>query len=115
MFDHVTLPVSDLAASSAFYRAVLAQLGVEQSHTSETTAEFGALSLVRRPPREVLHIAFIAETREAVAAFHGAGLDAGGRDNGPPGIRRVYHEYYYGAYVLDPEGNNVEAVTHEPE
>jgi predicted lactoylglutathione lyase len=50
-----------------------------------------------------------------VDAFHEAALAAGGQDNGPPGIRRVYHEYYYGAYVLDPEGNNLEAVTHEPE
>jgi catechol 2,3-dioxygenase-like lactoylglutathione lyase family enzyme len=114
MFDHVTLPVSDLAASAAFYRAVLAPLGVEQTHASETTAEFGALSLVRRPPRELLHVAFIAETREAVAAFHGAGLEAGGRDNGPPGIR-TYAPDYYAAYLLDPDGHNVEAVQRSAE
>jgi catechol 2,3-dioxygenase-like lactoylglutathione lyase family enzyme len=102
VFDHVTLPVSDLAASVAFYGAALAPLGVEQSHLSETTAEFGALSLVRRPPRELLHIAFIAGTRDAVAAFHRAGLTSGGRDNGPPGIR-TYAPDYYAAYLLDPD------------
>ena len=84
-------------------------LGVEQSQLTETTAEFGALSLVRRPPREILHLAFIADTRDAVNAFHGAGLDAGGSDNGPPGIRS-YAPDYYAAYLLDPDGHNVEAV-----
>jgi len=109
LFDHVELPVSDLAASAAFYSAALAPLGIDQSASSETMAEFGALSLVRRPPREPLHVAFIAETRDAVAAFHQAGLDAGGRDNGPPGIRQ-YAPDYYATYLLDPDGHNVEAV-----
>jgi catechol 2,3-dioxygenase-like lactoylglutathione lyase family enzyme len=62
-----------------------------------------------------VHVAFHGSDRHTVDAFHEAAVAAGGTDNGPPGIRRVYHEYYYGAYVLDPEGNNIEAVTHEPE
>ena len=101
--------MSDLTASAAFYRAALAPLGIQEAHRSETAAEFGALELRRRPPRDLLHLAFIAETREAVAAFHRAGLDAGGRDNGPPGIRK-YAPDYYAAYLLDPDGHNVEAV-----
>ena len=114
MFDHVELPVSDVSASAAFYRAALAPLGVEQTADSGTMAEFGALTLVRRPPRDRLHVAFIAETRDAVAAFHRAGLEAGGSDNGPPGIRR-YAPDYYAAYLLDPDGHNVEAVHRSPE
>ena len=114
MFDHVVLPVSDLAASITFYGAVLEPLGIDETHRSETEAEFGALSLVRRPPRELLHVAFIAESPEAVAAFHRAGLGAGGRDNGPPGIR-TYASDYFAAYLLDPDGHNVEAVHRSPE
>jgi catechol 2,3-dioxygenase-like lactoylglutathione lyase family enzyme len=114
LFDHVELPVSDLSASAAFYGAALAPLGVEEGHRTETAVEFGALELRRRPPRDLLYVAFIAETREAVDAFHRAGLDAGGRDNGPPGIRR-YAPDYYAAYLLDPDGHNVEAVHRSPE
>ena len=66
-------------------------------------------------PSAPVHVALRGPDRSTVDAFHEAALAAGGQDNGPPGIRRVYHEYYYGAYVLDPEGNNVEAVTHDPE
>ncbi len=109
MFDHVELPVSDLSASAAFYGAALAPLGIQEGHRSATAVEFGALELRRRPPRDLLHVAFIAGNREAVDAFHRAGLDAGGRDNGPPGIRD-YAPDYYAAYLLDPDGHNVEAV-----
>ncbi len=114
MFDHVELPVTDLAASAAFYRAALEPLGVEQTYLSETAAEFGALTLTPRAPGEPLHIAFIAESRDAVAAFHRAGLEAGGRDNGGPGLR-AYAADYYAAYLLDPDGHNVEAVHRSPE
>ena len=100
MFDHVDRPVSDLATSSAFYRTVLAPLGIDQ--TSSDPPEFGALSFVERPPREALHIAFIAETRAAVRAFHRAGVEAGHRSNGAPGLRD-YAADYYAAYLLDPE------------
>jgi catechol 2,3-dioxygenase-like lactoylglutathione lyase family enzyme len=105
--------VNDLAASAAFYRIVLAPLGIEQTSSGEYL-EFGALSLVQRPPRETLHIAFIATTRSAVRAFHRAGLEAGYRDNGAPGLRD-YAPDYYAAYLLDPDGHNVEAVHRSPE
>jgi predicted lactoylglutathione lyase len=62
-----------------------------------------------------VHVAFTAETRDTVDAFHAAALAAGGRDNGEPGVREIYHPTYYGAFVLDPDGNNVEAVCHSPE
>jgi catechol 2,3-dioxygenase-like lactoylglutathione lyase family enzyme len=67
------------------------------------------------PVRGRLHIALAADSRSQVDAFHAAALDAGGIDNGAPGVRAMYHPDYYGAYVLDPDGNNVEAVCHEPE
>ena len=114
MFDYVELPVTELAASAASYRAVLAPLGIEQSHLSDTSAEFGALTLVPRPPQERLHLAFISESREAVAAFHRAGLGAGGCDNGCP-VLRDYALDYFAAYVLDSDGHNVEAVHRSPE
>ncbi len=114
MFDHVELPVSDLPASTAFYRTVLAPLGIELADETEEMAELGALALVRRPPKERLHLAFIAETREAVDAFHRAGVDGGYRSNGAPGIR-AYAADYYAAYLLDPDGHNVEAVNRSPE
>ena len=62
-----------------------------------------------------MHIAFIADTRDQVRAFHAAALAAGGTDNGPPGLREIYHPNYFGAFALDPDGNNVEAVCHRPE
>jgi len=114
LFDHVELPVTDLSVSAAFYRAALPPLGIEQSSSSDEMVEFGALSLVPRAPLERLHIAFMAESRDAVAAFHRAGLEAGGRDNGGPGLRD-YAADYFAAYLLDPDGHNVEAVHRSPE
>ena len=113
MFDHVELPVSDLAASAEFYRLVLAPLGIEQAASGEYV-EFGALTLVARPRRENLHLAFIAESRAAVEAFHRTGVAAGYRDNGAPGVRR-YASDYFAAYLLDPDGHNIEAVHRSPE
>jgi catechol 2,3-dioxygenase-like lactoylglutathione lyase family enzyme len=113
MFDHVELPVSDLTASATFYRTVLAPLGIEQTSSGEYT-EFGTLLLTARPPRETLHIALITETREDVDGFHRAGIEAGYRDNGAPGLRD-YAPDYYAAYLLDPDGHNVEAVYRSPE
>ena len=113
MFDHVELPVSDLAASTAFYEVVLAPLGIEQTASGQLV-EFGALTLVRRAPRECLHLAFIAESQAAVTAFHRAGVDAGYRDSGAPGLRS-YAPDYFAAYLLDPDGHNVEAVHRSPE
>jgi catechol 2,3-dioxygenase-like lactoylglutathione lyase family enzyme len=108
MFDHVELPVSDVDASVAFYRRVLSPLGIEQTASGDY-AEFGALSLSQREPRGRLHFALVAESREQVDAFHRAGVEGGYRDNGPPGLRD-YARDYYAAYLLDPDGHNVEAV-----
>ena len=110
MFDHVDIHVQDLEEAKRFYATVLAPLGIELSAESDESVEFGALSIGdRTPPTPPMHFAFIAETREQVDAFHRAGIDAGYRDNGGPGIRE-YAVDYYAAYLLDPDGHNVEAV-----
>jgi catechol 2,3-dioxygenase-like lactoylglutathione lyase family enzyme len=110
MFDHVHLRVRDLAASTRFYSAVLAPLGFEQTTDTPDLVEFGSLSLsADEPVTAPLHFAFLARTREDVDAFHRAGVSAGYRDNGPPGLRS-YAPDYYAAYLLDPDGHNVEAV-----
>ena len=114
LVDHVHLRVRDLEASRTFYRAVLAALG--GGLTFERPDAFVADELfvsADGPPTSGLHLAFQAADREAVARFHAAGIGAGGRDNGAPG-ERPYHPGYYAAYVLDPDGNNVEAVHHGP-
>ncbi|MFL5846563.1 MAG: VOC family protein [Solirubrobacteraceae bacterium] len=116
--DHLTLPVADLEASQAFYSAVLAALEFNEERVEglPTWGPPGAedFSIAPgAPPPDGMHLAFLAETREQVAAFHAAGLAAGGRDNGEPGPRPKYHEGYYAAFLLDPDGNNVEAVLHE--
>jgi catechol 2,3-dioxygenase-like lactoylglutathione lyase family enzyme len=114
MFDHVDLNVSDLEASKRFYATVLAPLGVGLTWEGEVSAEFGALSLTQREPvTEHVHLAFLARTREEVDAFHRAGIDAGYRDNGAPGLRD-YARDYYASYLLDPDSHNVEAVYREP-
>ena len=121
VIDHVTLNVADVDAAKAFYEAALKPVGYELAMDFVGGAGFAAdgkpdfFLAERGEPSSPVHIAFKAADRKTVDAFHEAALAAGGRDNGPPGIRRVYHEYYYGAYVLDLEGNNVEAVTHDPE
>jgi catechol 2,3-dioxygenase-like lactoylglutathione lyase family enzyme len=116
--DHLTLPVSDLDASQAFYGAVFAALGwsEERVESMPTWGPPGAedFSIAPgEPPPGGMHIAFLAASREEVEAFHAAGLEHGGRDNGAPGPRPKYHEGYYAAFLLDPDGNNVEAVLHE--
>ena len=125
--DHIGFPVSDFARSKAFYAAALAPLGigVVMEVTVEQTgagghAGFGAVgkpffwigegeALTGR-----LHVAFTAPDRATVDAFYAAALAAGGRDNGAPGLRPHYHPDYYGAFVLDPDGHNIEAVCHAP-
>jgi catechol 2,3-dioxygenase-like lactoylglutathione lyase family enzyme len=110
LFDHVHLRVRDLAASTRFYASVLAPLGFEQTTDTAELVEFCALSLSEEEPATApLHFAFLARTREQVDAFHRAGLEAGFPDNGAPGIRE-YADDYYAAYLLDPDGHNVEAV-----
>jgi catechol 2,3-dioxygenase-like lactoylglutathione lyase family enzyme len=117
MYDHVGFKVKDLDASARFYAAALAALGCELGFNDPSTVSFGppgapALWLYadERLAHSLLHVAFRASSRSAVDAFHRAGLKAGGRDNGAPGLRRDYSPTYYAAFLLDPDGNNVEAV-----
>jgi catechol 2,3-dioxygenase-like lactoylglutathione lyase family enzyme len=123
MIDHLGFTVSDIARSKAFYDAAFAPLGVTPMMTVEahgfpiygygrTKPDFW-ISADQLPMRS-LHVALTAESRAQVDAFHAAALAAGGRDNGPPGIRAQYHPNYYGAFVFDPDGNNIEAVCHRP-
>ena len=114
LVDHVHLRVKDVATSKAFYRAVLATVGVNIEHESETA--FAADELYVDAAEDYVtrvHLAFQARTREDVHAFHAAGLANGGTDNGKPG-ERGYHPGYYAAFLLDPDGNNIEAVHHGP-
>ena len=114
LLDHVHIRVADIEASKAFYRAVLEAVGL--GLTFEAEGVFAADELfvsADGPATTGLHVAFQARDQETVHRFHEAGLAAGGRDNGAPGERH-YHPGYYGAYVLDPDGNNVEAVYHGP-
>jgi catechol 2,3-dioxygenase-like lactoylglutathione lyase family enzyme len=122
VLDHVGVNVSDYERSKAFYEAALAPLGLGVVREVEAAAAgFGGANrrpfffVERRPPpvRGGLHVAFTADDRPTVDAFHAAGLAAGGTDNGGPGERPAYHPDYYGAFVLDPDGNNIEAVCHK--
>ena len=120
MFDHVGFGVTDLAASKAFFLAALAPLGVSVVMEGPYGAGLGqknkpSLWLHQGGERPApLHLAFAAEDRAQVDAFHRAALAAGGRDNGAPGLRPHYHAHYYGAFVIGPDGHNVEAVCHRP-
>jgi catechol 2,3-dioxygenase-like lactoylglutathione lyase family enzyme len=132
-FDHLSLGVGDLARSKAFYDAALAPLGLAPHETIPGEIAYGppdegdepgfAFYIgfedpnAKRPvePSAGLHLAFRAPTREAVRAFHSAGLAARGRDLGAPGLRPRYHAHYYGAFLADPDGHHVEAVCHAPE
>ena len=117
MFDHLGLRTPRLDACIRFYEAALAPLGYQLASSDEQSAGLGppgapALWLHRaagQPPSSA-HVAFIAPDRKAVDRFHAAGLVAGGRDNGPPGLRTDYGPKYYAAFLVDPDGNNVEAV-----
>ena len=115
-FDHLWIRVADVEASRRFYETVAPFTRFQPRYTSPERAGFagpdGSFSVVAGKPTEHLHMAFPAEDDETVDAFHRAALDADYRDNGPPGERAVYHPGYYGAFVLDPDGNNVEVVNH---
>jgi catechol 2,3-dioxygenase-like lactoylglutathione lyase family enzyme len=119
--DHVIIGTSDLDASRAFYERALAPLGMSAVMEMPGGVGFGSEGkpwfwiTARDAPRGALHIAFVAPDRAAVDAFHREALAAGATDNGPPGLREQYHPTYYGAFVLDPDTHNVEAVTHRPE
>jgi catechol 2,3-dioxygenase-like lactoylglutathione lyase family enzyme len=110
VFDHVHLRVRDLQAAKAFYETVLEPLGIPLLFDTGRMVAFPNLALsADGPPTERAHIAFIGASREQVDAFHEAGVAAGYRDNGAPGLR-AYMPGYYAAYLLDPDGTNVEAV-----
>ncbi len=122
MFDHVVFGVSDYAASKAFFMKALEPLGEIEATEGPLGVEIcpkgGRSSLclfetAEKPAR--LHIAFMAANRRQVDAFHRAALAAGGRDNGAPGLRPQYHAHYYAAFVIGPDGHNIEMVCHEPE
>ena len=127
MLDHIGFAVSDAERSRAFYEQALAPLGIglimsvtaEQTESGGTAYGFGSGGKPyfwigdNERTGEGTHVAFAAETRAQVDAFHEAALAAGGRDNGGPGLRPRYHPDYYGAFVLDPDGINVEAVCHK--
>ena len=133
MIDHLGMPVSDLARATEFYLKALEPLGygIVMQVSAEQTGHGAALGF--GPPGKAadfqsgkpsfwigegerlgapIHVAFVASSREAVDAFYRAGLAAGGKDNGHPGLRPHYHANYYAAFVLDPDGNNIEAVCH---
>lgn len=121
MLDHLGLKVADLARSRAFYAAALAPLGYGLVAAGTGFAAFGPpqrplfwLYAGGRRAAVPLHIAFQAGDHAAVDGFHAAALAAGGVDNGAAGPRPDYHPHYYGGFVLDPDGHNVEAVCHEP-
>ena len=114
MFDHVDIQVRDLDASKRFYSTVLAPLGFALTAEKPDLIEFGALSIgTKEPPTPPIHFAFLARSREAVDAFHRAGVEAGYRSNGAPGLRD-YADDYYASYLLDPDSHNVEAVYRDP-
>lgn len=119
MIDHLGISVTDLARSLAFYERALAPLGYAVIMKLDHAAGLGVPGKPdfwigageRAAP---VHVAFRTRSRADVRAFYEAAIAAGGKDNGPPGVRAMYHPDYYGAFVLDPDGHNVEAVCHEP-
>jgi catechol 2,3-dioxygenase-like lactoylglutathione lyase family enzyme len=125
VLDHLGLNVTDFDRSKAFYEQALAPLGIVllmepipgvagfgEEHDQKPYFWIGTRD---RPAHAGVHVAFDTASRELVDAFHAAALEAGATDNGAPGVREIYHPSYYGAYVLDPDGNNVEAVCHHPD
>lgn len=121
MFDHMGFAVTDFGKSRAFYEKALGALGIGTVMQGEDFVGFGRDGRpqfwvgVGDAPTKRMHIAFAAADRAAVRAFYEAALAAGGKDNGPPGLRPQYHPNYYGAFVIDPNGHNIEAVCHSPE
>ena len=120
IIDHIGLAVNDYEISKTFYTKVLATLGIELVMEIESWAGFGKNGKpelwlgVEDIAQNPMHIAFSADSRQQVDAFYSAALAAGATDNGEPGIREIYHPNYYGAFVLDPDGHNIEAVCHKP-
>ena len=129
MIDHICLVVRDYARSKAFYTQALAPLGAELVMEFGVYGGFGQnkkpsfwigggppsyWDSSHKPGAAPMHIAFVAKDRATVDAFYAAAMAAGAKDFGPPGVRKEYHPSYYGAFVLDPDGNDVEAVCHLP-
>ena len=127
MIDHIGLPVSDFARATEFYLKALSPLGISMimQISAEQTGQGAAVGFgaAGKPffwigegekAGDHVHVAFAASSRADVDAFYQAALAAGGKDNGAPGLRPIYHANYYGAFVLDPDGNNIEAVCHAP-
>jgi len=125
MIDHIGIEVSDYKTAVDFYKQALAPLGYKLLMEIQGFAGFG-VEKVDGPnanfwihqgdnPTKKIHIAFTAPDRAAVEAFYESAISAGGKDNGKPGTREIYHPHYYGAFVLDPDGHNIEAVCHQPE
>ena len=116
MFDHVTIRVTDRAMSERFYDTVLTTLGIDRTYRTRSFTEWNDFSLTGAdradPTTRRLHIAFVAPSREQVDEFWRAGTEAGFTDDGPPGPRPQYRSDYYGAFLLDPDGNSAEAVHH---
>jgi len=116
IIDHLWIRVSDVAAAKRFYETIAPQAGLRLSHDAPDRVRFagssGSFSLVGGTPTENLHMAFPSDDDAEVQRFHRAATDAGYRSHGPPGERSRYHPGYYAAYVLDPDGNNVEVVNH---
>jgi catechol 2,3-dioxygenase-like lactoylglutathione lyase family enzyme len=124
MIDHIGIPVSDYARSKAFYEKALAPLGYSlimevQQHENDTPA--AGFGIDHKPDfwiggegglNKRVHVAIVAKTRLMVDEFYKSALVVGGKDNGAPGLRPLYHPNYYGAFVLDPDGHNIEAVCH---
>jgi catechol 2,3-dioxygenase-like lactoylglutathione lyase family enzyme len=129
MLDHVGFAVTDAGRSRAYYEKALAPIGItliatatpDQTEAGGTAHGFGSNGKPyfwigdNERVGEGTHVAFAVDSRALVDAFYAAAMAAGGRDNGPPGLRPHYHPNYYGAFVLDPDGNNIEAVCHRPE
>jgi catechol 2,3-dioxygenase-like lactoylglutathione lyase family enzyme len=129
ILDHVAINVSSYGRSKAFYEKALAPLGIQLVMEYGTACGFGrdgkpdfwiGEGITKFQKAEHLkvitpvHVAFVARSRAEVEAFHKAALAAGAKDNGPPGVRTEYHPNYYGAFVIDPDGHNIEAVIHAP-
>jgi catechol 2,3-dioxygenase-like lactoylglutathione lyase family enzyme len=122
MLDHIGLDVTAYDRSKAFYEQALASVGLKL--LMEPVPGVGGFGDGQKPyfwigargrgPQTGVHVAFEVDDRETVDAFHEAAMAAGGTDNGGPGVREIYHPHYYGAFVLDPDGNNIEAVCHKP-
>jgi catechol 2,3-dioxygenase-like lactoylglutathione lyase family enzyme len=119
MLDHIGLRTRNVKQLAAFYEAALKPLGITVQQDYGVAVAFGRdaeapLWISEGETGSSVHLALTADKRASVDAFYAAAIAAGGRDNGPPGLRPHYHEHYYGAFVIDPDGNNLEAVCHKP-